>query len=163
MAWLRNHSRKNKGNERNRRNIHFLSLLKEPDRIDIKLYFFTRRKNSTEFWLRMSLHWDKIIVFPFSVFLTSSLSPAFLLPMCKGCVLCQAWLINNGCFLWISPLGSCYDHKMPCKNRQETLKKNKGLLLTGSGNYTAYLGPYSKVPGVVFVCVCEQERQAEWA
>ena len=42
--------------------------------------------------------------------------------------------------------GSCYDCKTPFGNNyQETLKKNKGLLLSRSENCPRHLGPHSKV------------------
>ena len=41
--------------------------------------------------------------------------------------------------------GSYYNYKMPFSNNHlETLKKKKGLLLTGLGNFTAHQGPHSK-------------------
>lgn len=45
-------------------------------------------------------------------------------------------------------IGLAHECKMPFSNNyQEALekKKNRGVLLTRPGNYTAYLGPHNKV------------------
>lgn len=52
--------------------------------------------------------------------------------------------INNQSYGWTSPCVSYYDCKMCFSNHHQRTLKNKGLLYTGPGDYSAHLGPHSQ-------------------
>ena len=62
-------------------------------------------------------------------------------------VVCWSQPVNNQHCGWTGPCGSHYDCKTPLSTNYWETGKNKGLLLTGRGNYTAHLVPHCEVRG----------------
>lgn len=100
----------------------------------------------------LSLRW-RTWGYGFGISLNEMLSLHF-----KVGVMCWCQSINNQYCGRAGPCGSYCDCKVAfSNNHQDTLKKKKGLLLSGPGNYVGHLVPHSKVMGA------KRERESEWA
>ena len=64
----------------------------------------------------------------------------------KSTVLCWSQPVGNQCYCWTDLCDSYHDCKMPSAITNRKLW-GRGLLLKGLENYTALLGPHSKVRG----------------